>query len=85
MVLLSFINGNHDRWINGEDLKYEYVHFTNDDVRGLKIENLSDIHKIHNIHIIYQPNFSNFVNGSCIYGLTTFQGKLNNHYEIWFA
>ena len=85
MVLLSFINGNHDRWINGEDLKYEYVHFTNDDVRGLKIENLSDIHKIHNINIIYQPNFSYFVYGSCIYGLTTFQGKLNNHYKIWSA
>ena len=32
--MTSFINGDHDRWINGEDLIYEYVHFTKDEIRG---------------------------------------------------
>ena len=35
--LLSYINGDHDRWVNGEDLKFEYVHFTKDGVRGEKL------------------------------------------------
>ena len=32
--LFSFINGEHDRWVNGEDLKFEFTHFTRHGVRG---------------------------------------------------
>ena len=33
--LFSYINGDHDRWVNGEDLKFEYAYFTKDyGVRG---------------------------------------------------
>ena len=43
--IISFINGDHDRWINGEDLIYEYVHFTKDEIRGwiMKSDRLSPI------------------------------------------
>ena len=39
MIILSFINGDHNRWINDADLKYEYAYFTKDKVRGKQIKN----------------------------------------------
>ena len=33
--MISFMNGmNDDRWVNGEDLKFEYAYFTKEKILG---------------------------------------------------
>lgn len=32
------MNENSDRWVNGEDLKYEYAYFTTEEIRGENIK-----------------------------------------------
>ena len=36
VALLSYLNENNDGWVNGEDLKFEYVYFNTNKIIGTK-------------------------------------------------
>ena len=36
-IFTSYMHENDENWVNGEDLKYEYVYFSKNGIRGKKL------------------------------------------------
>ena len=36
-IFTSYMHENDENWVNGEDLKYEYVYFSKTGIRGKKL------------------------------------------------